>query len=98
MKYKVNEEGVEALRGLAVQITDALDQIKSAADALSSGADEYRDAIGPHQSSIEQILETLRVAQEQATDPANSVSEKLNETAAKYQEIIDDDPFSGLGN
>lgn len=98
MKYAVNPEGVQALRTLSRQIVEGAETINSAADALSTAADEHSDALGPHQSSIAGILEEIRAAEAAAAEPVESVSEKLNDVAEGYQEVIDNDRYSGVGN
>lgn len=98
MKYAVNPEGVQALRTLSREIVDGAATIKSAADTLSTAADEHDGKLGPHQSSITSILEEIRAAEAAAAEPVESVSEKLNDVAEGYQDAIDNDPYSSVGN
>ena len=97
-KYACSQEGVDALNGLANAITEGVETIQGETSSLSGFADEYTDALGPHQSSLQSALEAIQGAINQSTNPASEVAEKLSGVAKKYEDIISDDPFSGTGN
>ena len=40
----------------------------------------------------------IRSAEEAATEPVDGLSDMLNDVAEGYQEVIDNDRFSGVGN
>lgn len=96
MKYAVNDEGIQALRALSHSIQESSCAIQNAVNVLKSVADENAAAIGPHRSSIAHILEEVQQAEAAAAEPVQTVSDKLYETAERYQKIMDDDPFSRL--
>ena len=97
MKYAVNDEGVQALNAMAQAITDAVDELKTQTSNVRSAADEYNDTLGPHKASLDAALDDIASSLQQATEPANSVADKLKEVAEGYQEIIGNDPFRSGG-
>lgn len=97
MKYAVNEEGVRAMNTMANAITEAIDEVQSLTANMQSVADEYNDTLGPHKASLDSAFEDINESIRQASQPANSVAEKLAEVAEAYQEIIGNDRISGLG-
>lgn len=97
-KYKCDEEGVQALNKLSQTVLDEVDEIKSSTDAMTDTAEEYRDTLGPHQKSLLEALEAIKEAINDGTEPATAVAEAASDVARGYEEIISDDPFSGLGN
>ena len=68
------------------------------ADALEAVASEHSTTLGPHQASIANVVEEIRSAEEAATEPVDGLSDMLNDVAEGYQEVIDNDRFSGVGN
>lgn len=95
MKYTVNEAGVAALNSLSQKLPECAETIKTASDTLSSSFDENRAGLGPHDASIESILEDMKAANEAAAEPVEELSEKLSDVAESYQEIIDNDRYGG---
>lgn len=96
-KYAVNEPGAAALRSMASAIDEAVEQLVSLISGIQSTADEYDDSLGPHKASLDDVLEEISESLKQATDPANAVSEKLNDLADEYQEIIENNRIKGSG-
>ncbi len=96
-QYAVNEQGVQALRNLSKELTDAVEQIETLTNNLASTADEYNDTLGPHKASLDEVLEEIREAEKSATDPAKSVAETLDEIADDYEEIIENDGIKNSG-
>lgn len=90
-KYAVNEEGTQAMRLMASAINDAIGQVESQTSSVQSAADEYQDTLGPHKASLDSALEEIADNVKQAFEPANSISDKLNEVAEAYEEIIGND-------
>ena len=93
MKYAVNEEGISAMNAMASAIEEAVEEIQSQCKKIESAADEHQDSIGPHQASLESVLEEIATNLSQSSEPANLVGEKLKEVAEGYQEVIDTDNF-----
>lgn len=96
MKIKVSEEGVQALKGLAAKIVECSEEIKQAANALHSAADS--SGLGPHQESINSVIQDVMQANVSAADPVADIAEKLNQRAEKYQAVIDHNRFQSRGN
>lgn len=90
--YAVNQEGVDALNALSQELPEILEEIKAAAEQLSSCADD-QNGLGPHASTIEEIIESIQTTAKDAEEPIQSLSEIIAEVAEGYQEIIDDDPY-----
>lgn len=95
--YKVNEEGVAALQALSQKLPECAEAIKSAAEAMRSAFDDNRQGLGPHDTSIENILEEIKEANDAAADPVEELSEKIGDVAEGYQDIIDNDRYGGSG-
>lgn len=96
MKYAVSEEGIAALRSLSTEIVTASDAVKTAAQALRDAVDDNSDSLGPHRASLENVLEEVRAAEAAAAEPVEQISQKLEDVAKQYEEIMADDPFAGL--
>lgn len=96
-KYAVSEEGVHALKTMASNILNAIDQILNMINSIEPVADEYVDTLGPHHTSLVSAITEIREAQKQAVQPASELSESLNDVADAYQDIIDNDKVS-VGN
>ena len=96
MKYAVSEEGINAMQSAASAISEAVEEMMSLVQGVQTASDEYADTIGPHKASLDSALEDISSNIQSATEPANNVSEKLNDVADAYSEIVGNDPFSGL--
>ena len=98
MLIQANSEGVKALQDYSKKITDAVDKIISESDKMTGITDQYSGKIGPHASQIKSALDTIKGAVLRGVEPANTISEKLDEVAEAYQEIIDENYYGGVGN
>ena len=98
MAYSVNPESVNALKAYATKITEAVTEIKNETSQMASVADDNAQRIGPHASDIKSALDTIKTAVFASIEPANEISEKLNEVADGYQEVIDATYYGGSGN
>lgn len=96
MKYAVNSEGVQALKSLSMSIVESAAAVGNAADALASIADKHSSTLGPHYTTISNIIDEIKAAEGAATEPVSSISEMLADVAEAYNEIIEADPFSGF--
>lgn len=96
MKYAVNQQGVLALKTMSAAIIDSIESIQGLTKALRSSAEEHSNTLGPHISSINNVIEEIDRQTKEATEPATGVSESLNEVAEGYQEVIDNDRINGL--
>lgn len=97
MKYKADQEGVLALKTMSAAIFSSTEQILGLTTALSTCLDSHRGYLGPHESSLEAVVENIETTVKTSTGPINEISEMLNDIADGYQEIIDDNPFAGAG-
>ncbi len=98
MSIAVNPEGVKALKDYSARIAEGVESIKSETDKMASITDQYSGKIGPHADQIKNALETIKGAVLQGTVPALEISEKLNQVADAYQQVIDTSYYGGLGN
>lgn len=94
---KVDEEGVELLRNMADGIEDRRDEIMSVTVNFLDEIEQYSD-LGPHRASLIEIVTDIQEQVKGATSPVAIIADKFRKKADEYQEIIDDDVFSGLGN
>ena len=97
IKLKADEEGVAILNATAGGIEEGAEDIVSQTEALLDSVDQY-PALGPHKSSIINIVTVIQGETKGAASPARVVAEKLRAKAVEYQEWIDDDRFGGQGN
>ncbi len=96
--YAPNEEGIQALRSTAQQVTQSSEEIRSETSTMAGIADEYSNTIGPHQAELQAILEEIRAALDQSVQPVEEVAQALNDVADGYQDVVDNNPFGGSGN
>jgi len=96
--YTVSPEGVSALNKAAEDINSAIEDLPSESDKLAGEVQDYSGRIGPHESSITNVLESIGQTIKKGADSAGNVAAVLKDVADTYQEIIDEDLYSGLGN
>ncbi len=98
-KYAVSEDGVEALQLSSNKIIESVQTLYQLITTLSSTV-EGSAALGPHASTIKQLLLELYTNVKDSIEPAKQVSEKLNEVAEAYQDIIENNLIrsNGIGN
>lgn len=98
MKYAVNEQGVQALQQLAAKLPEEAEKIKNAVTSLQSAFDENQAGLGPHDNSIENILEEMNQIEASVSDPVRKVSDILNDIADSYQNLIETNGYDSVGN
>ena len=96
MTYGCNEPGIQALNKSADSIRQGVENIKIQTEALASYVEG--EGLGPHSKSLQAAINAIQTALTNATNPANEIAKSLSDVAKRYQEILDDDPFSGGGN
>ncbi len=96
MIYAVNNEGVTALKTMSSAIFSSKDLLNTLSMAVAAQADEHADALGPHISSLNDALDDLGTIVKEASSPIDEISNLLNEIADEYQEIINNNRFSGI--
>ncbi|MCR5048169.1 MAG: ADP-ribosyltransferase [Saccharofermentans sp.] len=89
----LNEDGIEELKQLSSAITGAADELSESSVNIISLLDNYADELGPHFDSISEAIEGIRAALDQAIDPIEGVSGKLNDLADKYEAVVSNDRF-----
>ena len=97
-KYACSPDGVQALNDCASRVIEGGETIRDDTNAIRSIADEYPDAIGPHQAELTSALDGIAGAVNKCIEPANHVADILREVAEGYQEVIDENPYGSLGN
>lgn len=98
MTFEVNNEGVEALRGLASRMDEIREEILGIAGTMQSEAEDNSDVLGPHADSLITVCEEVKKLTEDSSSPIETLCASCNNLANKYEEIIGNDPFSGSGN
>lgn len=96
MKYAVNEQGVAALKRMATVLSNVGEHICDAIGIVKDVADEHDGMLGPHKSSLDDVIENIQITLQKSTTSMEAMSELLEEIAEGYQEIIDDNAFAGL--
>lgn len=87
-KYKVNPEGVAALKKCSSSLTQSLEIVKNATTELSTLASDNKEGLGPHADEVENILSELQTFTKNAESPVSTLSKKLDGLAVKYDGII----------
>ncbi len=95
-KYACNSEGVEALKGTATALSEAVSFLKASTTNMKSIAENNSEGLGPHYGSLINDLEHIENNMTQASGAVEDVMEILNSVAEGYQEVIDDDGLSGI--
>lgn len=91
MKYAVSDNGIRALFELAESIRNAIYSIEAETKKVEWIAETYPDTLGPHKESLDRTLEEIKIALYNATEPAEELSEMIEEVAEGYQDILDHD-------
>lgn len=97
-KYAVNEEGIQALSTMARFSVEAVSQIESLTARVSFISDNNASVLGPHKRSLDTAIEDINSSLRQAAEPVGILSEKLQEAADVYSEIIENDRFISGSN
>lgn len=98
MAFAVNPESIKTLQSFSEKITDAVAEIKNATAQMANIVSENSQRIGPHADKIETALESIKGAVLESVEPADEISEILNDVADGYQEVIDATYYSRSGN
>lgn len=98
MLIQANSAGVDALKEYARKIQEAVGEIKTASDQMANITDQYAGKLGTHVADIKNALDTIKGAIFRGVEPANKISDTLNEVAQAYQEVIDSNYYGGGGN
>ena len=94
-KIAANEAGVAELRRLSTNLSKSAETIAKSVPALQSALDEEKNGLGPHDNTIEKILENMRTVTSEIGIPVFELADTLNDLADTFEEIIDDDIYSG---
>jgi hypothetical protein len=91
--FKVNDEGVRALRDLSQVLPEQIGIIRTAGVAVIECQNSNASGLGPHSASISSVLEDVNQEAVQATAPIQELKEKVDKVADAYQAIIDNDRY-----
>ena len=97
-KYAVSEEGVQALKLVALKVIEGTEEIKEETVRMTQIADQYRDTLGPHRDELENVLMEIKGAFWNGVMPAHDIADRLNEVAEGYQDVIGTNRFRSSGN
>ena len=95
-KVAVTTEGVSALKKMSQDLNENIEIIKKSTNEMKGVYEENKAALAPHANSLGQVIEDVKQTSSEAAEPVNGLSEQVLRLAGKYQEFIDDDPFSGI--
>ena len=95
MKYKVCQEGVEALQQASGKLSKGAQDVMTAVQLCESNVSEYPDII--HVDSLAEALQNIRMAIGDASGPVEELAEILLDVADSYEEQIADDKIRGIG-
>lgn len=90
MKYKVNNEGIEALRQLSHTMKSCVHLLNSASTLLSLETGRNPDGAGPHYEEIADLTGRIRKTAESIADPVVDLTQRLDNLAEAYEELIND--------
>lgn len=95
MKYKVTQEGVNALRVLVYKLAEGVGLLNKASRSLNSEIQNNQAGAGPHYQEINSLIEEINGIISKIDEPVDSVSESITELADAYEEIIGTPLYSG---
>lgn len=95
MGLAVTDESVQIMQTTASGIEDNMEAIKQAVDALKTAYESNADGLGPHTTSIQELIEELESLAGEGDKPAKKLILKLTRLAAEYQRKIDDNHYKG---
>lgn len=95
-KIAVTPDGVAALKKMSHDLLEQIEVINKSTNEIQGVYEENRSSLAPHADSLGQVIEDVKQTSLEAVEPVNGLSDQLLNLAGKYQEFIDDDPFSGI--
>ena len=95
-KVTVSPEGVSALKKMSQDLLENIENINRSTSGLQGVYEENRASLAPHADSLGQVIEDVKQTSSEVIEPINGLSDQVLKLAGKYQEFIDDDPFSGI--
>ena len=98
MKYRMNDQGVEALKKLSGRLQDQIEAIKQSTDALDEEFSSNKSGLGVHADDIQKVIDAMNEEVQQASSPVGELAEKINTLASSYQEFINTKRFTSGGN
>ncbi len=93
--YQVNQEGVDALKSLSRGLIESLDMVEAAMSRLQAVCNS-QNGRGPNADKIDSVIMDIHTIARNAEGPIQDLSERVSEVAEAYQDIIDNDPYSGI--
>ena len=98
MKYRMNDQGVEALNKLSERLLNQVEAIKQSISVLEEEFSSNRNGLGVHAGDIQGVIDAMNQEVQQASSPVNDLAEKVSALAKKYQRFIDTKRFTSGGN
>ena len=98
MKYKVNQEGIEALNTCSQILKQSVEKLGELSQALKGELSSNQEGAGPHYEDIEAMADEISSSASKIEEPVNEVCEALSDLAESYQDIIDRKLADGNGN
>ncbi len=97
-RISVTEEGIQSLNSMASGLGEKAEVIKNETSLLKDALEGNKAGLGPHGSSIEKLIEGVEKTQANASNPTQIIILKLLRIAILYQQILENNRYSGSGS
>lgn len=88
MRLSISKESVSALREFANSMPKVVERIESDTENLLNVMSSLSETVGPHEQQFFELLQTVKKAQEEASDAIKELPYMLNSTADKMESYI----------
>lgn len=88
MRLSISKESVSALREFANSMPKVVERIESDTENLLNVMSSLSETVGPHEQQFFELLQTVKKAQEKASDAIKELPYMLNSTADKMESYI----------
>ncbi len=96
MKYAPNQQGIEALRKMAESLNSVGGRFEADIRKTISAAEAGEKTLGPHQASLVEALEQIRIALNNVKSELDTIQGILIEVAEGYQDVVEAELMAGI--
>lgn len=96
--FDVSEKGVQAITDLVTNLTTAAETVSDETTKIDNIITDNEAELGPHAKTLGDALDAIKEAIEDGNEGVTAISDALKDMAEGYQDIIDNDRYSNLGN
>ena len=94
-QYAINDQGVQALKGLSTRLPEQIGIIDHAGISLVDCCQSNAGGLGPHASAMTSVVEEITQETKSTTAPVMELKENVDRLATKYQAIISNNRHGG---